>query len=159
MSRPSINMIVPSAEFRISQKVSFEPRYSQPFTPEEASHLEVDALVAELLRLINSITQLYSTQDQLKDFLGSKDGEQDPEGQQAAQEAIRENDELIPRQSERIAIISVALINKVGGDMRVGPGCLKVEDVFARYQAYAVDEKRRRWWEDDVFMEEVGLHL
>lgn len=49
----------------------------------------------EVNRLINSIQHLYSTQDELQEFIQSEEGHEDPEGEQAACEAYRENEELM----------------------------------------------------------------
>lgn len=46
-------------------------------------------------RLMNSIQHLYSTQDELQAFIQSEEGREDPEGEQAACEAYRENEELM----------------------------------------------------------------
>ncbi|XAO23064.1 hypothetical protein I312_101842 [Cryptococcus bacillisporus CA1280] len=93
MSR--LNLIVPSVEFAMSQTVAFTPQYPQPFTLQEAMNLELDSLVAEVNRLMNSIQHLYSTQDELQAFIQSEEGREDPEGEQAACEAYRENEELM----------------------------------------------------------------
>lgn len=93
MSR--LNLTVPSVEFSMSQTVAFTPQYAQPFTLQEAMGLELDSLVAEVNRLINSIRHLYSTQDALLEFMQSDAGRADPEGAQAACEAYRENEELM----------------------------------------------------------------
>lgn len=50
---------------------------------------------AEVNRLINSIQHLYSTQDELQAYIQSDEGRGDPEGEQAACEAYRENEELM----------------------------------------------------------------
>ncbi|WVQ88093.1 hypothetical protein IAS59_001827 [Cryptococcus gattii] len=93
MSR--LNVTVPSVEFTMSQTVAFTPQYPQPFTLQEAMNLELDSLVAEVNRLINSIQHLYSTQDELQAYIQSDEGRDDPEGEQAACEAYRENEELM----------------------------------------------------------------
>ncbi|WVQ79058.1 hypothetical protein IAT38_001151 [Cryptococcus sp. DSM 104549] len=126
---------------------SFTPKYPQPFTLVEAINLEVDTLVAEIYRLINSIQHLYETQDELVAFRDSEEGQEDPEAAEVANEAYMENEDLIPRQSERIALISAALISKIGPDMPLGHHGWKVGDVFARYGR---DPNRRKWWESDA---------
>ncbi|KAI9637651.1 uncharacterized protein MKK02DRAFT_43577 [Dioszegia hungarica] len=95
----------------MSPPISFVPRHSQPFTLEQAMQLEVDMLVAEVGRLENSLTHLRETQAELASFL-KEDPEGDADGELA--KAMEENDEVIESQSERVTLVKIALLNKVG---------------------------------------------
>ncbi|TYJ57708.1 hypothetical protein B9479_001562 [Cryptococcus floricola] len=170
MSQQPIHITFPSVDYTMSQRVSFSPHHSQPFTLEEAVNLELDTLITEVIRLTNSLEHLYSSQDQLQEFLESEEGREDPESQQACIEAIRENEELMPRQNERIALLAAALINKVRPDLGIGAPGWHAGDVFRRYgEPGGGVTGRRRWWASDAPVttteqapasgEEEGLHL
>ncbi|KAK1927302.1 hypothetical protein DB88DRAFT_507396 [Papiliotrema laurentii] len=119
--------------------MEFTPRHAQPFTLEQAMMLEIDVLVAgkwlslftliepshsfhrlcpvqrphrqtEIKRLENSIKHLLATQDELAAFLQDPSADEDGEIAQAKDE----NDVVISSQRERIALIKVALVNKLG---------------------------------------------
>ncbi|OXG15077.1 hypothetical protein C367_05742 [Cryptococcus neoformans Ze90-1] len=145
-----LNVTVPSVEFSMSQRVTFTPQYAQPFTLQEATGLELDSLIAEVNRLINSLEHLYATQDQLLEFIESEEGRGDPEGEQAACEAYRENEELIPRQGERVALLCAAVVNKAGGEVVVGAVGVRAGEMLQRYTAGG---GVREWWLGG------GLHL
>ncbi|ORY35679.1 hypothetical protein BCR39DRAFT_511452 [Naematelia encephala] len=92
-----------------SLPITFHPAHAQPFTLEQAMLLEINILVAEIQRLENSIQHLRETQSQLTLFLQTEDD-------QDLRQAYQENEIVIDSQSERITLIKVALLNKVGQD-------------------------------------------
>ncbi|WWC71355.1 uncharacterized protein I206_105310 [Kwoniella pini CBS 10737] len=98
--------------------IEFTPKHSQPFTLEEAMGLEIETLVTEIKRLENSIKHLKKTQIELKSYINSEDGNEE-EGEGEIELAYKENENTISSQSERITIIKLALINKLGSDARL----------------------------------------
>ncbi|WVW85392.1 hypothetical protein I302_107430 [Kwoniella bestiolae CBS 10118] len=99
--------------------IGFTPRHSQPFSLEEAMGLEVETLVNEIKRLENSIKHLQRTQSDLRSYLDSEEGKEDEDGDGEIEKAYRENEDTISSQSERITLIKLALINKLGSDARL----------------------------------------
>ncbi|ORX38319.1 hypothetical protein BD324DRAFT_649694 [Kockovaella imperatae] len=91
--------------------MDFVPIHEHPFTLEEAILMEIDILAAEIARLQNSIKHLQSTQEEIQTFI-SEDPENDDDGELS--KALRENEDVIASQTERITLIKVALLNKVG---------------------------------------------
>ncbi|WVQ95157.1 hypothetical protein IAU59_002251 [Kwoniella sp. CBS 9459] len=115
----------------MSVPISFTPRHTQPFTLEEAMQLEVETLVAEINRLRNSIAHLRESQAELNDFLQSEEGQSDPSersGEGEISKAVKENEEVISSQNERIALITIALSNKLGSETRLEHYGLKLEN-------------------------------
>ncbi|WWD19257.1 hypothetical protein CI109_103715 [Kwoniella shandongensis] len=112
--------------------ISFTPKHTQPFTLEEAMQLEVETLTAEINRLTNSIQHLSQTQDELRGYLNSEEGRSDPDTGEV-KKAVEENEEVIASQSERISLITVALMNKLGGEARLEHYGLKLDEVFKKY--------------------------
>ncbi|WRT68616.1 uncharacterized protein IL334_005594 [Kwoniella shivajii] len=103
--------------------IGFTPKHTQPFTLEEAMGLEIETLVTEIKRLENSIQHLQRTQSELKSYLDSEreggDGDGDGDGDGEIEIAFKENEDTISSQIERIAIIKIALMNKLGSDARL----------------------------------------
>ncbi|OCF32672.1 hypothetical protein I317_06072 [Kwoniella heveanensis CBS 569] len=119
----------------MSAPVSFTPRHVQPFTLEEAMQLEVETLVAEINRLRNSIAHLRESQSELNEFLQSEEGQSDPlerSGEGEISKAVRENEGVISSQNERIALITIALSNKLGSETRLEHYGLKIENDDSR---------------------------
>ncbi|KAL1722454.1 hypothetical protein EV715DRAFT_287468 [Schizophyllum commune] len=85
--------------------MDYTPRHNQPFTLEQAVHLDVAIITEEISRLQNSLQHLKETQDLLRSHLKS---EADPDLQQA----LNENEEVIGSQTERINILRMALTQK-----------------------------------------------
>lgn len=85
--------------------MDYRPRYAQPFTLEQAVHLDVPIISEEIARLQNSLSLLRSTQEQLKE---ANEADPDPE----FVKAIEENDEVIGSQEERVSILRMALAAK-----------------------------------------------
>ncbi|KAK6910881.1 hypothetical protein I204_03085 [Kwoniella mangroviensis CBS 8886] len=97
-----------------STLIGFIPKHAQPFSLEEAMGLEVETLVNEIKRLENSIKHLQRTQSDLRSYL-----EEDEDGDGEIGKAYMENEDTISSQSERITLIKLALINKLGSDARL----------------------------------------
>ncbi|BEJ10888.1 hypothetical protein CspHIS471_0103100 [Cutaneotrichosporon sp. HIS471] len=89
--------------------MSFQPSHQQPFTPAEAAQLDVGTIVAEISRLRNSLTHLHSTQGELRLALVEEDDAD-------LRSALNENEAVIASQNERVEMLRVALIDKVGVD-------------------------------------------
>ncbi|WWC63527.1 uncharacterized protein I303_106130 [Kwoniella dejecticola CBS 10117] len=109
--------------------INFTPKHAQPFTLEEAMHLGIETLVAEIKRLENSINHLRRTQSELRSYLESEEGKAD-EGEDGEGEiglAYKENEDTISSQSERITLIKLALLNKLGSDARLEHYGLTIE--------------------------------
>ncbi|WWD02168.1 hypothetical protein V865_000206 [Kwoniella europaea PYCC6329] len=102
-----------------STPIGFIPKHAQPFSLEEAMGLEVETLVNEIKRLENSIKHLQRTQSDLKSYLDSEEGKEDEDGDGEIGKAYKENEDTISSQSERITLIKLALINKLGSDARL----------------------------------------
>ncbi|WWC90571.1 uncharacterized protein L201_005507 [Kwoniella dendrophila CBS 6074] len=104
-----------------SVPIGFTPKHAQPFSLEEAMGLEVEQLVNEVKRLQNSIQHLQRTQKELKSYLDSEEGKEDlNQGENGEiNKAYKENEETISSQSERITLIKLALLNKLGSDARL----------------------------------------
>ncbi|KAI1795190.1 hypothetical protein LXA43DRAFT_882491 [Ganoderma leucocontextum] len=86
--------------------MDYVPRYSQPFTLQEARQLAVPIIAEEISRLQNSLAYLQRTQDQLKDALSTAPGDAD------LTEAFEENEIVIGSQSERISMLRIVLAEK-----------------------------------------------
>ncbi|KAL1747716.1 hypothetical protein HDZ31DRAFT_31275 [Schizophyllum fasciatum] len=85
--------------------MEYTPRHAQPFTLEQAVHLDVAIINEEIARLQNSLQHLNETQSLLRTHLAS---ETDPDLKQA----LEENEEVIASQTERISILRMALTQK-----------------------------------------------
>ncbi|TBU45051.1 hypothetical protein BD309DRAFT_861017 [Dichomitus squalens] len=86
--------------------MEYVPRYSQPFTLQEARGLDVPIITEEISRLQNSIAHLQRTQDELKDALSITPGDLE------LLEAFEENEVVIGSQNERISMLRIALAEK-----------------------------------------------
>ncbi|KAI0750725.1 hypothetical protein C8Q80DRAFT_1153627 [Daedaleopsis nitida] len=86
--------------------MEYIPRYSQPFTLEEARQLAVPIITEEIARLQNSIAHLRRTQDELKDALATSPDDPD------LTQAFEENDVVIGSQNERISMLQMVLAEK-----------------------------------------------
>ncbi|KAH9938194.1 uncharacterized protein B0H18DRAFT_1112373 [Fomitopsis serialis] len=85
--------------------MDYRPRYSQPFTLQEAVGLDVSVITEEIARLQHSLQHLRRTQTELKVV---SDEAPDPE----FTKAIEENDLVIGSQEERVSILKMALTEK-----------------------------------------------
>ncbi|EGO01886.1 hypothetical protein SERLA73DRAFT_166398 [Serpula lacrymans var. lacrymans S7.3] len=89
--------------------MEFSPRYSQPFTLEEAIHLDLPVITEEIARLENSLLHLGQTQEELREYTkGPPPSSQDPDILQA----IEENEITIGSQQERVLMLKLALTHK-----------------------------------------------
>ncbi|KAI0335420.1 hypothetical protein GY45DRAFT_1342497 [Cubamyces sp. BRFM 1775] len=86
--------------------MEYRPRYSQPFTLEEARQLAVPIITEEISRLQNSLTHLHRTQDELQDALSTSAGDAD------LSQAFEENEVVIGSQKERITMLRMVLAEK-----------------------------------------------
>ncbi|KAI0719598.1 hypothetical protein C8T65DRAFT_44004 [Cerioporus squamosus] len=86
--------------------MEYKPRYSQPFTLEEARLLAVPIITEEISRLQNSLSHLQRTQEELKEALTASPGDPD------LSEAFEENEVVIGSQSERITMLQMVLSEK-----------------------------------------------
>ncbi|KAI0375593.1 hypothetical protein BV20DRAFT_984383 [Pilatotrama ljubarskyi] len=86
--------------------MEYRPRYSQPFTLEEARQLAVPIITEEISRLQNSLAHLDRTQRELEDALTTTPGDTDLE------QAFEENEIVIGSQKERITILRMVLVEK-----------------------------------------------
>ncbi|KZP32978.1 hypothetical protein FIBSPDRAFT_943943 [Athelia psychrophila] len=87
--------------------MDYTPRYPQPFSLEQAIHLEVPIISEEITRLQHSLQHLKSTQEELREYVAS---ESQPDPELVA--AIVENEGVIGSQEERITILRLALSHK-----------------------------------------------
>ncbi|KAK7695895.1 hypothetical protein QCA50_000534 [Cerrena zonata] len=85
--------------------MNYTPRYSQPFTLEQARLLDVPIIVEEIYRLQNSLKLLGATQQELKEAIAESP---DPEFSQA----LEENDQTIGSQQERVSMLKMVLTEK-----------------------------------------------
>nr|GAT59910.1 predicted protein [Mycena chlorophos] len=85
--------------------MDYRPKYAQPFTLTEARLLDVQTIAEEIARLQNSLQHLHDTQTMLKEAMES---DPDPE----LTKALEENRTIIGSQTERIAILKLALSDK-----------------------------------------------
>ncbi|CEL59687.1 hypothetical protein RSOLAG1IB_03620 [Rhizoctonia solani AG-1 IB] len=83
---------------------AFQPKYTQPFTFEQACQLDAPTIAEEISRLQNSLRALSSTQKQLQDAM-AVDVTPDADLQQAFQENLG----VIGSQEERIMMLRKAL--------------------------------------------------
>ncbi|KAJ6515791.1 hypothetical protein C8R45DRAFT_957619 [Mycena sanguinolenta] len=90
--------------------MEYKPRYSQPFSLEEAKLLDVQTITEEIARLQNSLQRLGETQTMLREYVASTQPseEVDPE----ITKAIEENETVIGSQTERISMLKMALLDK-----------------------------------------------
>ncbi|RDX55572.1 hypothetical protein OH76DRAFT_1371866 [Lentinus brumalis] len=86
--------------------MEYKPRYSQPFTLEEARLLAVPIITEEISRLQNSLSHLQRTQEELKEALTTAPGDPD------LTEALEENEVVIGSQNERITMLKIVLNEK-----------------------------------------------
>ncbi|KAM5540466.1 hypothetical protein V8D89_005924 [Ganoderma adspersum] len=86
--------------------MDYIPRYSQPFTLQEARQLAVSVITEEISRLQNSLAHLQRTQDELKEALSTAPGDAD------LAEAFQENEIVIGSQRERVSMLLIVLTEK-----------------------------------------------
>ncbi|GAA5935714.1 hypothetical protein JCM3775_003390 [Rhodotorula graminis] len=95
----------------------FRPTHDQPVTLAQLRLLEPELLVGEIGRLENSIAHLERSNDELAAFVRGDDGDElDDDTRREFEDSVKENEETIARQHERIAMIRVALEEQVGVD-------------------------------------------
>ncbi|KZW03779.1 hypothetical protein EXIGLDRAFT_599861 [Exidia glandulosa HHB12029] len=82
--------------------MEYIPRYRQPFTWEQLLAMEVPQITQEIARLQHSLELLNKTQKELKQHL-----EQSPDPD--LEDAVKENEDTIGSQSERILMMRLAL--------------------------------------------------
>ncbi|KAF8529178.1 hypothetical protein BU17DRAFT_37867 [Hysterangium stoloniferum] len=87
--------------------MEYTPRYSQPFSVEQAVLLEMPVITAEIARLQHSLLHLRNTQSELKASIDSEE-QADP----VIVEAFEENKTVISSQEERISMLRLALKKK-----------------------------------------------
>ncbi|KIL68057.1 hypothetical protein M378DRAFT_927770 [Amanita muscaria Koide BX008] len=85
--------------------MEFKPRYPQPFTILQAIELDVSVITEEIARLQNSISHLKDTQQSLQTYLSTEDDAE-------LATALKENEDVIASQQERITILQFALRGK-----------------------------------------------
>ncbi|KAM6495807.1 hypothetical protein JOM56_008513 [Amanita muscaria] len=85
--------------------MEFKPRHSQPFTILQAIELDVSVITEEIARLQNSISHLKDTQQSLQTYLSTADDAE-------LATALKENEDVIASQQERITILQFALRGK-----------------------------------------------
>ncbi|KAI0832375.1 hypothetical protein BC628DRAFT_1309963 [Trametes gibbosa] len=86
--------------------MEYRPRYTQPFTLEEARLLAVPIITEEISRLQNSLSHLQRTQDELREALATSPGDTD------LKQAFTENEDVIGSQKERITMLRMVLDEK-----------------------------------------------
>ncbi|KAL5636791.1 hypothetical protein ACGC1H_000681 [Rhizoctonia solani] len=84
--------------------LAFQPKYTQPFSFEQACQLDAPTIAEEIARLQNSLRVLTETQKQLQDAISSA-----PTADADIQQAFEENLQVIGSQEERIAMLRKAL--------------------------------------------------
>lgn len=103
-----------------SIEVRYSPKHAQPATLEQLCELDEDTLAAEIPRLENSIKHLRRSNQEILEFTqkGSGDGAvtEDEEDDEEFQTIVKENEEVISSQTERIHMIHLALQAKFGFD-------------------------------------------
>ncbi|KAG2362569.1 hypothetical protein BDR07DRAFT_1333003 [Suillus spraguei] len=82
--------------------MEFIPRHPQPFTFQQAISFDPEVSADEISRLQNSISHLRRTQEELQEY---------PEDPDIAQ-AIKENNETLAAQDERIFMLRLALTQR-----------------------------------------------
>ncbi|KWU42165.1 hypothetical protein RHOSPDRAFT_5488, partial [Rhodotorula sp. JG-1b] len=116
--------------------MDYSPRHAQPVTLAQLRQLEPELLTGEIARLENSLQHLEASNVELRAWAGiessagkpedgttttttttTDDDEQLDEGSKREfAEAVRENEETIASQRERLTMIRLALEEKVGVD-------------------------------------------
>ncbi|KAI0677577.1 hypothetical protein C8Q78DRAFT_1003420 [Trametes maxima] len=86
--------------------MEYRPRYTQPFTLEEARQLEVPIITEEISRLQNSLAHLERTQADLREALSDSPDDAD------LSQALGENETVIGSQRERISMLRMVLVEK-----------------------------------------------
>ncbi|KAI0771583.1 hypothetical protein BD413DRAFT_549755 [Trametes elegans] len=86
--------------------MEYSPRYSQPFTLEEARLLPVPIIAEEIARLQNSLAHLQRTQEALEEALRTDPADGD------LKDAFDENEVVVGSQKERIMILRMVLVEK-----------------------------------------------
>ncbi|KAL5527351.1 hypothetical protein ACEPAG_6142 [Sanghuangporus baumii] len=87
--------------------MEYSPKYKQPFTLAQACELDIPIITKEIERLENSLFHLHRTQTELKEHLsGSVDEDRE------LLDVIKENEDVIASQKERIKMLKLALEEK-----------------------------------------------
>ncbi|GAA5907178.1 hypothetical protein JCM6882_008384 [Rhodosporidiobolus microsporus] len=98
--------------------IDYTPKHPQPVSLAALRQLEPELLSNEITRLQNSVQHLERSNDELRAFAagGGEDDEVDEESKGEFEAAVRENEETIAAQKERLHMICLALEEKVGVD-------------------------------------------
>ncbi|GAA5977548.1 hypothetical protein JCM10908_005012 [Rhodotorula pacifica] len=104
--------------------MDYAPRHAQPVTLAQLRQLEPELLTGEIARLENSIQHLEASNVELREWAGigtatttsTQDDEIDEDSKREFAEAVRENEETIASQQERLTMIRLALEEKIGVD-------------------------------------------
>lgn len=104
--------------------MEYKPKFSQPFTLQEASALDVAIISEEIARLQNSLKHLRETQKNLSSDPDAIDDE--------ISLALEENKVVIGSQEERISILRMALAKK--GVLAGSHYDLPVQDVIGNQE-------------------------
>ncbi|PAV20856.1 tspO MBR family domain-containing [Pyrrhoderma noxium] len=88
--------------------MEYIPKHKQPFTFAQALELDIPEITQEISRLENSLAHLNHTQIFLREHISEEHGEED----QGLTDALKENDEVIASQKERITILKLVLEEK-----------------------------------------------
>ncbi|GAA6060202.1 hypothetical protein JCM10212_002281 [Sporobolomyces blumeae] len=93
----------------------FRPVHQHPVTLAELSRLEPELLSNEIARLENSIRHLRRSNDEVIEFLdGDEASDLDGDSRAEFVDSVRDNDETIATQQERIAMIRISLEEQIG---------------------------------------------
>lgn len=120
------------------------PRYSHPFTLQEAAHFDISTITEEISRLDNSLAHLRETQTVLQEY---KDSDPDVE----LVKAYEENKIVIEAQEERISILRQALSEKGLSSHYAGTSPARISQPETRNRDAAPTSN-----EED---EDEGIHL
>ncbi|KAL5530689.1 hypothetical protein ACEPAF_6947 [Sanghuangporus sanghuang] len=87
--------------------MDYSPKHKQPFTLTQASELDIPTITKEIERLENSLFHLHRTQTELNEHLSGSMGED-----RELLDVIKENEDVIASQKERITMLNLALEEK-----------------------------------------------
>ncbi|ORY76863.1 hypothetical protein BCR35DRAFT_292372 [Leucosporidium creatinivorum] len=100
-----------------SAVASFIPVHDQPVTLAALKELEPEILTAEVARLQNSIKHLERSNEELKTFCSEADDEDlDDDSRREFEQSVKENEETIASQKERMVMLRLALESQLGVD-------------------------------------------
>ncbi|KAG7527928.1 hypothetical protein FFLO_06496 [Filobasidium floriforme] len=91
----------------------YQPKHDQPFTLADAVDLDVGILSNEITRLRNSLDHLRASNRELEAFIKDPENADDTDG---LEEVIKENEQVIEVQEDRIDLLKHALEQKIGSD-------------------------------------------